>query len=378
MKTTTLISVTFFATGILLNSACSGTTKKESEGTPIQMRHARNITMQALGDSVTMVTLTNPWDSVKTMAKYLLVERGYSATETLPKDAVIIHVPLQSTIVFSGVHASLITEFGVSDAIKGVCDAEYINDRFVKSGLADGSITDCGPGTMPVTEKIVRLKPDALLLSPFENSDETTRFSRLGINVILTADYMETTPLGRAEWVRFYGRLFGKSEKADSLFDEVEKNYKTLKKKAEKVKAKPSVLFDRPYGGIWDVPTSGSVTGILINDAGGSNPFSKYNQGGSAHLSPEEVVHTARKSDIWLVRHIEPNLSMKDLANENTLFTKIKAYRNGNVYGADTMNVTLFDDGAFHPNKVLLEMVLLLHPEICNPDEKLRYYKKLN
>ena len=357
--------------------SCARKPEKHGDGELVEMRHARNITMRALGDSVTIVQLVNPWDSTQTLAKYLLVERGYSATESLPKDAAIIEVPVERSIVYAGVHASLISELGASQSIAGVCDAEYMKVPYVKNGLSDGTVADCGLSSAPVMEKIIELRPDAILLSPYENSDETARFSRIGATTVLTADYMESTPLGRAEWIKFYGRLFGKGEQADSLFAAVETEYDKWKAIASRGNGKPSVLFDRPYSGIWDVPTSGSVTGIIIEDAGGSNPFDSYSQGGSAHLSPEEVIHTARNADIWLIRHFEPNLSMHDLARDNSLYTKIKAYKTGNVLFANTMETTLFDDGAFHPDKVLSEMVRLIHPELCEEGDSLVYYKKL-
>lgn len=362
---------------VVMLASCGSKAKPEIEGNTVDMRHARNISMVAVNDSVTIVTLTNPWDTTMNLAKYALVERGYSGKAIFPADITVIEVPLRKSIVYSGVHASLIKELGAFDAIKGVCDAEYISDADVKGALKRGEITDCGYSTSPLMEKIMTLKPDAVLLSPFENSDETSRFARIGTKVIQTADYMESTPLGRAEWLRFYGRLFGKGDMADSLFRSIEKAYETSKAKASKFGHKPKVLFDRPYNGVWDVPTSGSVTGRLIQDAGGQNPFDKYTDGGSAHLSPEEVIHTAADADVWLIRHTEPNLTLQSLEMDNKLYGKIKAYKNADVYGANTLEVPLFDDGAFHPERVLEEMVRVLHPDADISSANLRYYKKL-
>lgn len=362
---------------IVMLASCESKPKQKLDGNEIEMRHAHNISMVAINDSVTVVTLTNPWDTTTNLAKYALVERGYSNTSSLPTDMTVIEVPLQQAIVYSGVHASLIKEFGAFEAIKGVCDAEYISDYEVKESIKRGDIADCGYSTSPLMEKIMTLKPDAVLLSPFENSDETSKFARIGTNVIQMADYMESTPLGRAEWLRFYGRLFDKGERADSLFSQIASAYETSKAKASKASDKPKVLFDRPYNGVWDVPTSGSVTGKLIEDAGGRNPFAQYRQGGSAHLSPEEVIHTASDADVWLIRHTEPNLTMQSLEMDNTLYGKIKAYKNANVYGANTLVVPLFDDGSFHPDRVLEEMVRLLHPNTDTSSVKLRYYNKL-
>lgn len=370
-------AVTLFTSLLVAMSSCGSRTERAEQGETIEMRHARNITMTMYDDSVTMVTLVNPWDTTATLARYALVERGYSKKNTISPGVTVLEVPLRSTVIYSGVHASLVKELGEMQTIKGVCDAEYIYDKDIKAGVGDGSIADCGSSSSPVMERIMTLKPDAILISPFENSNETARFAGIGTNVVHTAEYMEPTPLGRAEWMRFYGRLFGKGAQADSLFEEVERNYERIKRKSASSATKPSVLFERPYGGIWDVPTSGSVTGIMIKDAGGSNPFDRYTQSGSAHLSPEEVLHTAANVDIWFIRHTDSGLSLNSIKQDNALFGKIKAFRTNNVYGANTLMVPLFEDGAFHPDKVLMEMSHIIHPESWPDEDTLKYYVKI-
>lgn len=377
MKKTLGLTLTIMALS-LLPSCGGGNVSHSGEGNQIDMHHARNLSMTELGDDVTLVTLRNPWDTTRNMARYALVPRGHEAPATLPEGTVTLTVPLERSVVYSGVHVSLIDELGAMDAVNGVCDAAYINDERAKAALASGRIADCGSNQSPNMERIVSLHPQAILLSPYEKSDEASRFARTGISVVETADYMEPTPLGRAEWMRFYGRLYGKGAKADSLFGAIEKRYAEVRDRAAKAKTQPYVLFDRLYSGVWDVPTSGSVTGRLINDAGGLNPFAMRRESGSAHLTAEEVLYKAKDADIWLIRHFEPSgLSLSALKADNPIYAKFKAYKNGNVYGANTLKRPLFEDGAFHPQLVLEEMVRLLHPELTAPGDTLRYYRKL-
>jgi len=362
----------------LLPSCGGGNASHSGEGIQIALHHARNLSMVELDDSVTLVTLRNPWDTTRTMARYALVPRGHEIPASLPEGTVALTVPLKRSVVYSGVHVALIDELGAFDAINGVCDAGYINDERAKAAIASGKITDCGSNQSPNMERIVSLHPEAILLSPYEESDEAARFARTGINVVETADYMEPTPLGRAEWMRFYGRLYGKGDKADSLFSKIERRYAEVRDRAAKAKTQPYVLFDRLYSGVWNVPTSRSVTGKLINDAGGLNPFATHRESGSAHLTAEEVLYRAQDADIWLIRHFEPSgLSLTALKADNPIYSKFKAYKTGNVYGANTLKRPLFEDGAFHPQLVLEEMVRLLHPELTAPGDTLRYYRKL-
>lgn len=360
----------------LLQGCGGGKSSVSLQSEEIEVRHARNLQMEDLGEGVTLVTLRNPWDTTRTMARYALVEKGKKAPEGLPAGTKAITVPIERSVVYSGIHVSLIDELGAGDAVKGLCDANYISDPRTIAALKAGKIADCGKNTAPNMERIVSLRPQVIILSPYESTDEASRFARTGINVIEAADYMENTPLGRAEWMRFFGRLYGQADRADSLFNVIAKDYESLKTKAAAVGKRPSVLFDRLYSGVWNVPTSGSVTGIMIEDAGGRNPFAERKDAGSAHLTAEEVLYDAQNADVWLIRHMESELTLAALGKDNPVYRKFKAHKEGNVYGTNTLTTRLFEDGAFHPNLILREMLRILHPEVeAGP---LEYYKKLH
>ena len=365
-----------YVVALLLLQACGGNNAQIlKQGKEINLDYAKNLKLSEVEPGVTLAYLTNPWSDGNFLAKYALVDKNRDIPAYLTDDFEIIRVPLENSIVYSGVHVSLLDEFGSFNNVKGVCDVSYIHDRKTLDAIKDRKIVDCGAGSSPNIEKILMIRPEAVLLSPYENSDETRPFQKSGIKTILTADYMENTPLGRAEWMRFYGRLYGKGPSADSIFMKVRDEYESLKNKTKDVSNRPKVLFDRIYSGVWDVPTSSSVTGILINDAGGENPFSKFTQKGSAHLSAEEVLINAQNSDIWLIRYIEPQLTLDALKKDNPVYSRLKPFEQGNIYGSNTLNTNLFEDGAFHPERTLLEMIKLIHPEIESGD--LKYYQKL-
>lgn len=373
MKTPTLILTLIF---LLLLPSCGDNRKMTlPQSKETNFEYAENISMKEIGEGVTLVTLKNPWDTLKNIDTYALIDKGGETPKNLPQGTKIIRVPLENSVVYSGVHVSLIDELGAFDAVKGVCDVEYIHDNHIKEALSAGKIQDCGLNTSPNVERIISLKPEAVLLSPYESMDASVPFTNSGLTLIQTVDYMERTPLGRAEWMRFYGRLYGKGEEADSLFNKVKNEYEQIRNTAVKAQHKPVVLFDRIYSGLWDVPTSRSVTGNLIKDAGGSNPFENYEQGGAARLAPEEVLLKGANADIWLIRYIEPELTLSSLAKDNSIYTKFKAYKQGNVYGSNTLKTNLFEDGAFHPNLTLKELVSIIHPSEAK--QNLNYYIKL-
>lgn len=367
---------------MLLLPSCGRSTTDASRSDGVrdgQIRYARNLSMEEKED-YTLVRIRNPWDTTRTLATYCLVDKSSQGLPGgLPSDAKIIRVPLEKSVVYSSVHASLIRELGAGGAVSGVCDAKFITDAALRQGLNKGLIADCGNSMQPNVERIIQTGAGAVLLSPFEGDNGSHgKLTRTGIPVIEGADYMERTPLGRAEWMKFYGRLYGKGPQADSIFAETEKTYLDLKKISENVKSRPSVIFDRIYSGKWNVPTSGSVTGCMIVDAGGSNPFAALNNAGSASLAPEEVLYKGGNADYWFVRYFgEKSFDLRMLAKDNDAYTRFKAFKNGDVYGSDTMTSGIFEDAAFHPHWILADMIAILHPGSGVKPVK-RYYKKLD
>ena len=169
-------------------------------------------------DGYTVVTLANPWKEGKALHTYVLVPSNAPLPVHLPKGTVI-RTPLKRAVVFTTVHCALLMELGCRDKIAGVADLKYIKIPWIQRQAAKGRIADCGDGMSPMIEKIIDLRPDAILLSPFENSGGYGKLEEIDIPLVECAEYMEVSPLARAEWMRFYGLLFGCQKKADKLFE---------------------------------------------------------------------------------------------------------------------------------------------------------------
>lgn len=365
---TLLVAVAFLA-------SCKGShasSSAEGEGEVLPMKYAENLTIREFPD-FTEVTVRNPWDTLKTLQKYILVERDSAMPAGLP-EGTIIKVPVTSALVYSTVHNSLITELGAIDAIGGICNSKYVNGKELQARLASGRIVDCGVSLSPDLEKIIKLKPQVIMLSPFENNDKYAKVGELGIPIIECADYMETSPLGRAEWVRFYGMLFGKQDVADKMFAETESNYLKLKQIANGLAIKPKVIIDQRYGQVWNVPGGVSTMGRLIEDAGGINPFASYEQSGSVPLAPEKVLAEAHDADVWFVRYNqEKDKSLRELGNDAPVNSQFKAFKDGRVYGCNTRYVNFYEETPFHPDRILEDMVHIMHPELSS-SAPVRYY----
>ena len=356
-------------------ASCKGShasSSAEGEGEVLPMKYAENLTIREFPD-FTEVTVRNPWDTLKTLQKYILVERDSEMPAGLP-EGTIIKVPVTNALVYSTVHNSLITELGAIDAIGGICNSKYVNGKELQARLASGRIVDCGVSLSPDLEKIIKLKPQVIMLSPFENNDKYAKVGELGIPIIECADYMETSPLGRAEWVRFYGMLFGKQDVADKMFAETESNYLKLKQIANGLAIKPKVIIDQRYGQVWNVPGGVSTMGRLIEDAGGINPFASYKQSGSVPLAPEKVLAEAHDADVWFVRYNqEKDKSLRELGNDAPVNSQFKAYKNRRVYGCNTRYIDFYEETPFHPDRLLEDMISAMHLELSS-SAPARYY----
>ncbi|MBQ8050476.1 MAG: ABC transporter substrate-binding protein [Bacteroidaceae bacterium] len=364
----------------LLFVACGShkTDGNASEGDTIPMRYAHNLTMVRYADR-TEVTIRNPWDTTSVLHRYVLVDaRNYSLYRDTRKSnpSTIIPVPLQRAGVFTSVHCGLLQELGVQSAIRGICELEYINIPYVRQGVAAGRIANFGSAMEPTLEVIMDAEPDALMISPFENSGGYGRVERLGIPIIECADYMEYSPLARAEWMKFYGLLFGVPERADSLFQSVEQRYLALKAQAAHVAHRPTLIAEKPYSGVWYVPGGGSVMGILYRDAGADYLYADRPETGSLALSVETVFERGQRADIWLIKYNQSSpLTLRQLTSDYPPFAHFRSVGSGGVYGCNQATSRFYEETPYHPDRLLADLVRIIHPELGIQSEKSYFCK---
>ena len=394
--------ILWIATMAITLTACQGgktAAGMEEGGDTLQMKYAQLLTIVSHDEgSYTEVKVHNPWKEGTELHRYILVPKGKEGDATMAKLAGQAHgegkaaatlgvktdtvrTPLESNLVFTAPHCQLLTELGCQNAITGVCDKDYINIPDIKSrAQADAKVAhpimDCGSSMQPDIERIIALHPEALLISPFENNGGYGKLDKLRIPVIETADYMETSPLGRAEWIKLYGLLLG-SSKADSLFSAIEKEYLQLKAEAAKLPLGLSILTERKTGNVWYVPGGKSTMGILLRDAHAKYIFADDQHSGSLSMSPEQIIAKGNQVDVWAFKYFGGNaLTKQDLLAEYQGYQALKAFQTGTVYETDTSCEPYFELTSFHPEILLREFIILSHPEAGDKFGKLRFYKK--
>lgn len=412
---------------LLVLTACQGgktTAGEAEEGDTLKMKYAKLLTIVKHGEKGTAslnndaedadyqyaeVNVANPWKAGTLLHRYILIPKGKEGDETVARLALqrtsgmgcttdTVRTPVERSAVFIAPHCQLIYEMGCQQAIRGVCDLDYINIPDVKKRAAlsrntaagktsaGNSIVDCGSSMAPDIERIIALKPEAILLSPFENSGGYGKLDKLHVPIIEAADYMESSPLGRAEWMKFYGMLFGNEEgksngisgscepKADSLFAKIEKEYLKLKAEAAGYPKGLSILTERKTGNVWYVPGGQSTIGILLKDANARYIFEDDQHSGSLAMSPEQILAKGKQVDIWAFKYFGgAPLSQAQLLQEYDGYKALAAFSRGNIYQVDTSTVPYFELMSFHPELLLREFIILAHGERFG---KLKFYKK--
>jgi iron complex transport system substrate-binding protein len=228
----------------------------------------------------------------------------------------------------------------------------------------------------PDKERLTALLPDVILTSPYEGGDFSSALPAK-TPIILCADYMETSALGRAEWMKFYALLWGKQEVADSLFNAVETEYLSLCAKVQQIGKRPRLICDTKQGASWPMPGGNSYLGQLFADAGADYIFAHRPENGTAFLSLEEVIAHGLQSEVWLIKYgATTPLTYAKLSQDFPQSKEFLAYKNRNIWGCNTFHTAYYDEVPFHPERLLRDLISLLHPELL-PGHEMLYYSKM-
>ncbi len=361
----------------MILSSCGGKTSRVQEaGDTLSLKYATLLTI-VRHEGYTTAEIQNPWKKGKVLHSYVLVPRDKDVPNGI-QHGTVIRTPVERAAVFTTVHCALLNTLGHVDDIVGVADLKYIKIAAVQERVRQGLTADCGGGLNPVVEKIMDIKPDIIMLSPFENAGGYGKLEEINIPLIECAEYMETSPLGRAEWMKFYGLLYGEEQRADSLFGVVDSCYQHLKQVASAAGEGRSVLLDRMVGSVWYVPGGRSTIGQMVKDAGGHYAWSEDNHAGSLALPFETVLERAGDSEVWMFRYSSDHeQNYHELLSEQPGYSQLKAFQQRSAYGCNVEQSLFYEESPFRPDFLLSDFIQILHPQ-QNSSVPLRYYQKLS
>ncbi len=328
-----------------------------------------------------VVTIKNPWQNAKTQFQYVLVHCG-TPTPSGFNQAQIITVPVNSVVALSTTHLPHLAKLGLVDKLIGISNTQQVNTPAVIERIKEGKITQVGNNSNVDLEKLLALNPDLITTFGTGNSqtDSYGKLTEAGLKVGINAEYMEDTPLGRSEWLKFTALFFNQEEKAENIFQEIADKYTQIATKAQSVKNRPTVFVGFNFKGTWFMPGGKSYVAKYLNDAGGNYLWNDDQSNGSLPLSFEVVLDRAAKADYWLNSR-QSWQSLKDVVAEDSRYGDFKAVKTGNIYNnnarvnADGGN-DYWEGGISNPDIVLADLIKILHPELL-PEHQLFYYREL-
>jgi iron complex transport system substrate-binding protein len=295
--------------------------------------------------------------------------------------AQVIRIPVQTFVVMGSTHIAQADFAGVADRITGVGDGRYVYSPSVREGIKTGRIRLVGTETNLNDELVISMRPGVLMTTtdPDAGFARYTTLIKAGIPVLPNAEWLETTPLGKAEWVKLFGALTDREALVDKKFDNVEQQYERLAAIGRAATPKPSVIIGMPFNGTWYTPAGGSYVAAFLRDAGAAYHWMDTNGTGSLGLSFEAMAPQALKADVWL----NPGLadSKKDILSQDPRYSSFPALQTGAVFN-NTKRVEedgpndYWESGAVNPQGVLADLIRILHPDAL-PADTLIYYKQL-
>jgi iron complex transport system substrate-binding protein len=333
-------------------------------------------------EGYSLLIIKNPWQgAVNINETYYLI----TDSSRIPPDVDsqhIIRVPVKRIICTSTTHLSMISALGEAETIKGISFANYIYEKRICDLIENKNIADVGYDDNLNKELVIQISPDLVMVFGIgsESAGYISKLKELGIRILFNAEYLETDPLGKAEWIRVFGALYNKGKEADSIFSLIEDEYNRLKSYVEKNCAeKPSVLLGLPWKDTWFISPGNSYISRIISDAGGNYLWKNTRSDISMPFGLENVYVKALNADYWL--NTGSINSLDEITAIDDRLCDLPSFRKGNVYNNNKRvspggGYDYWESGCINPQRILKDIAAIIHPELF-PDYSLYYYKKI-
>ena len=333
-----------------------------TEATANLFRYAKNVVAFPTDYGYLMEVL-NPWDSTQKLGRFALVYDSLQAKTELT-DVERIILPVQSVLSFSSTQWSVFLSLGEIGRVKGILEGRNIHNPEMKRLLAEGQVKDVGTESAKNVELMISMHPDVLLYSPyFDGNQDPLKVT--GAALFPFADYLETTPLGRAEWIRVIGILCGCPDRADVWFEEIEARYDSLRTLCAEVKERPTVFSDLAFNGQWYVAGGRSYIAQLFADAGADYLWKDDCSTASFPLDSETILAKAKHADFWRMANSSSlPMTYESLKRENALYSLFDAYKNRKIIVCDIQETGYFETSQIEPDFLLEDFIYFFHPEV--------------
>ncbi|MCE7068051.1 ABC transporter substrate-binding protein [Dyadobacter sp. CY326] len=355
--------------------------EKSAYADQLKINHAKGFTI-TYHKHYKLVCILSPFETSTDTAKYILLDRG-SARPKGFEEAQVIEIPVKSLVATSSMHVALLEFLDSENIITGLSSPQYIYSEKVLAMIKAGKVANIGRDQGLNQEKLVEMHPDVVMAmgGPGATVDHYQLLAQAGIPVLINSEWIEKTPLARAEWVKLVAALVNKEKEVNEKFTKIEKEYNRLANLAKEVKDKPTIISGLNTKDAWFLPNGDSYMSQFFRDAGGAYHWSGTKATGSLPLNFESVYPIALQADAWLNVGFDKNDTKANILAQDSRYSDFKAYKSGQMFSYngrvnDVGANDFFESGTVNPHTVLADLIKILHPQLL-PDHKLVYYKQL-
>lgn len=357
--------------------------KEQSETTVIEktensIKHAKGLEIYNY-NGYSVVKVKHPWPNAENGFTYILKEKNGIVPDSLQKYTTV-SVPVQSIIVTSTTHIPSLEMLGVENTLVGFPHTDFISSEKTRVLIDAGKVKNLGQNESINTEVAIDLSPEVIVGFSIDSNNKTfNNLEKAGMKILYNGDWTEQTPLGKSEWIKFFGVLYGKNKEANEVFNRIEKDYNDAVSLAKKAINRPTALSGGMYQDTWNLPQGESWAALFLKDANIDYLWKDTKGIGSLALSFENVLEKAQNADYWF----GPGQfsTLKELLDANPHYAQFKAFKNKNVYSFTTKTgakggVIYYEQAANRPDLVLKDLIKITNPDVL-PDYQLYFFQKL-
>ena len=360
---------------------------KKNETTAVtETKAAQNYIEYASGLSIvkhegySVVTVSNPWPNANKNFTYVLTEKDAEIPDSL-QSYTTIKVPLESIVVTSTTNIPFLEMLDIENKLTGFPHTDYVSSEKTRALIDKGVVKNVGQNEKLNIEQLIELSPQLIVTFGIDNNNPMLdNLKKSGLNVLIQADWMEHSPLGKAEWIKLYGALFGKEEKAKELFDKIVTSYNQAKKLVAEKPASATVLYGSMYEDVWYVAKGESWVAQFMKDAQGDYLWADLKGTGSEGLSFEKVLDKAKSANFWIATGSVRTLD--ELTKKNPHYSEFDAFKNKTIYTFEgklgaTGGTVYYETSPSRPDLVLKDYIKIFYPDLL-PSYEFTFASKLN
>ncbi len=371
-----------FVSIIFLFGSCKDTSKKNTQSA---QGYVKNSIEYAKGFGIhdykdfKKLTIYTSFKGDDTRKEYFLIPKLKEIPDSL-RNKNIIRTPIERIVVSSTTHIPMLELLEVENTLVGFPNTSYISSKKTRVLIADNKIKDLGQEQHLNIELLIALQPELVIGFGVNNQSQVFKnIQKMGIPVVMNSDWLEKTPLGRAEWIRFFGALYDRDSTASERFSTIANNYTTIKNKLIQITDKPTVMSGALFQDVWNMPAGDSFMAHFLKDAEADYLWKDSSGTGSLSLSLESVLEKGRNAEYWIAPGFYT--SVNSMINDSPHYEQFLAFKTGKIYtyaskkGA-TGGVLYFELATTRPDLVLKDLVHIFHPAIF-PENKMTFFDKL-